>query len=522
MENPFLHKKYPELQQSEEVDSAVKRKEIRSEEKVSQKPTERIQVYLDRFKELVEDRSQPERDRGLEALKKVLEKKFIIQPENVTESVFLLEQKIARQLGHGDVEITEEFKQRKIQQIIGDQKTSLEAWIDYLASEDALYPDWAKYWVLRSVLSMGKLEKKEEKDGKIKARFGKRDKNTAAPFPPKNPRALAKTIEVLEDELKRSQLPKKERGVRENKSTKLGTEEFNQLLSSKDFSKIYAQFLVEIPAYSKEGLRETRGEWKKYPQGSAAEPLVQSLEGYPLEWCTAALDTAKTQLEGGDFYVYYSLDDDGEAKIPRAAIRMQGNEIAEVRGIAPDQNVDPYIAPVIAEKMQDFPDGEKYEKKTADMARMTEIEEREKQGGELTKEDLRFLYEIDGKIEGFGYGRDPRINELLQERDKREDLAFALNCRPEQISFTKEEALSGDIVFHYGGLYLNSLTSAEGLTLPQSIGGSLDLNSLTSAEGLTLPQSIGGSLDLSSLTSAEREDLRRKYPELKYRIFPRD
>ncbi|BDU72340.1 hypothetical protein [Mesoterricola silvestris] len=50
---------------------------------------------------------------------------------------------------------------------------------------------------------------------------------------------------------------------------------------------------------------------------------------------------------------------------------------------------------------------------------------------------------------------------------------------------------------------LHSLTSAEGLKLPDSIGGWLDLRSLTSAEGLKLPDSIGGGLDLRSLTSAE-------------------
>jgi len=54
-----------------------------------------------------------------------------------------------------------------------------------------------------------------------------------------------------------------------------------------------------------------------------------------------------------------------------------------------------------------------------------------------------------------------------------------------------------------GDLYLNALTTAEGLTLPQSVGGSLYLNDLTTAEGLTLPQSVGGGLYLHSLTLAE-------------------
>ena len=54
-----------------------------------------------------------------------------------------------------------------------------------------------------------------------------------------------------------------------------------------------------------------------------------------------------------------------------------------------------------------------------------------------------------------------------------------------------------------GNLYLSHLTSAKGLTLPHSVGGALYLSRLTSAEGLTLPHSVGGNLDLSGLTSAE-------------------
>ena len=52
-------------------------------------------------------------------------------------------------------------------------------------------------------------------------------------------------------------------------------------------------------------------------------------------------------------------------------------------------------------------------------------------------------------------------------------------------------------------LDLSSLTSAVGLTLPESVGGDLDLSSLASVEGLTLPTNVGQSLDLFSLTSAE-------------------
>ena len=53
-----------------------------------------------------------------------------------------------------------------------------------------------------------------------------------------------------------------------------------------------------------------------------------------------------------------------------------------------------------------------------------------------------------------------------------------------------------------GNLFLDYLSSTEGLVLPQSVGGYLDIHNLDSAESLVLPQNIGGGLNLSGLTSA--------------------
>ena len=176
-----------------------------------------------------------------------------------------------------------------------------------------------------------------------------------------------------------------------------------------------------------------------YPRGSSPEQLVRSLDGYPLEWCTANTDTARTQLEGGDFLVYYSVNQDGEAKIPRVAIRMQEGNIAEVRGIAPNQNLDPYIADVANAKLSEFPDGTAYEKKSEDMKRLTAIEQASNEGETLTREDLLFLYEIDAPIEGLGYSRDPRIKELQDKRNKDEDMLIIFDCTSEDIAHTEEE-----------------------------------------------------------------------------------
>ena len=124
---------------------------------------------------------------------------------------------------------------------------------------------------------------------------------------------------------------------------------------------------------------------------------------------------------------------------------------------------------VVDKKLDEFPDKEIYKKKVHDMKMLTYIYTKWKNGGDLSKEDLRFLYEIDDKIIGFGYLKDPRIGEIIEDRNKREDLSFIFDCSLEQISFTKEEALRGNIIYHYGNLDLRSLTSAEGLKLPEIV-----------------------------------------------------
>lgn len=513
IENPnFLKKKY-DLHKGDEVESAAKRTEGRRKfqnkkfiesgqegpllaEKITQDPAARIQNYLNRFKEITERTDPVKQERGKEALQHVLHSKFVIKPEDIPQSYYNLQAEIAIREGRqadleqGGVEIQtvtkqnpdgqevevrnfiypDELKEQAGAIVTNNQRHSLDKWVDYLASDDAQYPDWAKYWAFRSVLYMGKLQKKEDEHGRVIARFAKREmakrnpttgelKNdpTVAAFPPLNPRALALTIGVIRERLDEQAKPKKERQPIANQSIKLSDKEFQGLVSTEEFSKIYAQFLVEMPEYSPERLQETRGGWAIFPQGSdpmtyqpiitiegqeySGKPLVPSLEGYPLEWCTADPDTARTQLQGGDFHVYYSVNDLDEPVIPRLAIRMENDRIGEPpRGIAPDQNLDPYIAPVLEEKLKNFgPVGEAFKQRASNMKYLTIVESKAKVGQPLTRDDLNFLYEINSPIEGFGYQRDPRIEEVREQRNPREDAPIVLDCTPEQIAWSDAE-----------------------------------------------------------------------------------
>ena len=68
--------------------------------------------------------------------------------------------------------------------------------------------------------------------------------------------------------------------------------------------------------------------------------LYNDLQGYNTGWCTAgSKNIARDQIcgvssyDGGDFYVYYTKNKNGDYKIPRIAIRMENDCIGEIRGI---------------------------------------------------------------------------------------------------------------------------------------------------------------------------------------------
>ena len=85
-EGNFLKDKYwgnKEFRQAAEV--SARRMEKREGEKVPNKPQERIENYLDRFSE-VTDREDPEkREHGIAAIERLVEKKYIIKPEKISD-----------------------------------------------------------------------------------------------------------------------------------------------------------------------------------------------------------------------------------------------------------------------------------------------------------------------------------------------------------------------------------------------------------------------------------------------------
>ena len=453
---------------------------------VSDKKRERLLKYFERLEELHNKVSKTKSVNGEKLLKNFYYDLYVIKPENIHDTYFQNQVKIARERGYGNIELTEEDKLRKAEEVIDDQKKTLDKWIEYFLydEESKSYKMWEKYWVFQGLQNLGKYDKETGK-------FSKRDKSTVYPFPPVEREYIFTTLKLMEDFLK----------------DKKSEEDIKQALSTGNFKLLYEYVIKQSFLKGEHQGNSTDGKWIKYEQGSDYNILRDSLQGYYTGWCTAAGENfAKDQLAGGDFYVYYSLDKNGEAKVPRIAIRMDDKDkIREIRGIADNQNMEPEMMPILEEKLKEFPDKDKYLKKEHDMKLLTLIDKKVNNNIELTLDELKFLYEVNSKIDGFGYKKDPRIEEIKRKRNKRRDYSLIFNVKEEEVALSHEEWLNNPEKFKAlsGNIYLRPLTSADGLVLPQYVGGNIDLSYLASAEGLVLPQYVGGSIVLDSLTSAE-------------------
>lgn len=141
MEKSFLNEKYPDLDKSPEVESAARRARVR-EGKRAKDSNESIDTYLGRLEEIFREpeegerqtlKGEPIREQRINILKSKLHELFVIKGDDVPEGYFALQQKIAREQGHGDVEITDDMRKQMNETIIHDQEQSLDNWVDFSA-----------------------------------------------------------------------------------------------------------------------------------------------------------------------------------------------------------------------------------------------------------------------------------------------------------------------------------------------------------------------------------------------------
>lgn len=453
-----------------------------------------IKDYIDRLEKI--HKQIQYNPKYISMLKKYYYDKYVIKIENIPNSnqMFSFRRKRKNDLN------TDILKKAFQERIINDQKASIDCWIDYFISDESNHiPMWAKFWAFQGMLRLGTLNK-------ITSEFNKREKNNTGTFAELNKEALNLSIEYLIKVLKKESI--------EDRDLEL-------LLKSGSFKKIYEMMLRKT---KKETSDIYEGIWVKFHKGSNPINLVSSLQGYNTEWCIAGAGTAYQQLNQGDFYIYYTKNNKGEYKVPRLAIRMENdNIIREICGVADKQNIEENFEKIIKDKIKNFKDKDEFYAGIQQLEYLTFIHQKWLNDEQLTKEELIFLYEINTDIIGVVPKRDPRINAILNSRDKREDLALIFNCQEDEIALDQDELFdnSSKIVCLYNNLTIDDdfvdfpnllfvkgningyfLKNVNGFKSVRRIGGNVNLDSLMDAKGFRNVVSIGGSVSCPNLKTS--------------------
>ena len=327
-----------------------------------------------------------------------------------------------------------------------NQKESLDRWLDFLFDKNTKYPMWAKYWVFQGMLKIGNYSHHTNT-------YQKRSKSTLAPFIELNYEVLNKCFEIIIASVEKEEIL---------------NDELELLVKSGNFQKMYIFLLEKHKQNLLLNSDKNDGKWIKFSYETEEEieekikngiepeyvKLYNSLQGYNTGWCTADdHQSSKNQIvggdgyDGGDFYVYYTKDENDQYKVPRIAIRMDQDEIGEIRGIENKENLEDGFEEILTSKLIelniDATQRKKYIKIVSDLKRITELYKKQKNNIEFTSSDILFLNDPNGEIETFGLEEDPRINEILCQRSlsedmkklNREELLFMLNSCSSMIEY---------------------------------------------------------------------------------------
>ncbi len=437
----FLRQQHPELADSEPVKRSVEKatrggqKKRKNYDLVSAgiSDEQKIDTHLERIERILEYKNLEGHNTAVGGLKRSITDQSVIKvykkdgQENrkllkeVSRNLFRAEKDLARAEGRGAEvsqideklgELTGEERDSKLieiykQKIIEAQKIQrqgIEYWMNYLTSGDSNYPTWFKYLIIKAISKLGQLDEEN-------LEFKKRFPQTLAPFPELNQEALGLVHAHITDN------PDEE----------------------KDFNKLYAKYLVQVKNEKREAISD-KGEWNIIAKGSDPKEAMARIQGFGTGWCISTnLADMEKYLANGDLHIFFSENEQSTPVIPRVCIYVENGNVKEIRGITANQNLEGRMTEIADKKKNELPGGSVYDKRSNDMRLLTTIDDKVKKKQKLDRDDLIFLYEINSNIEGFGFQKDPRIKELQDARNPKEDAAIILDCQPEEIAWNQDE-----------------------------------------------------------------------------------
>ena len=381
---------------------------------------------------------------------------LVMDYEDIPEAYWKQQEQILRDNGQGR-ELSRYEKEILAEDLIDKQRQSITSWTNYLGDKNCPYPLWFKVYAFDGISKMSNTLNLDDAD------YNRRDNTTALSFPKLNAEILAKVYRQINDFY----------GVdKENWLAQHSDDEkLVSLVKSANFPKLYAKELVDTKVILKtpERTEDIHGDWFEYKLGDEEE-IASLAEG--TKWCVVDPNVAHNYLVYGQYgnpeedddydqdyededwedddYEDDDYDDDDQAETYEhddvevenpeakfiifrledpnspgvfasngsASIRLDPDgTVAEVSGLNDGQAVEDALVPIVKKKALSLPGGEKYLQKFDDKQTLIKLDNKMKEGEDLTKEELSFLYELDRPIATLDtYNReDPRIPELKEK-----------------------------------------------------------------------------------------------------------
>jgi hypothetical protein len=232
MENFGKHflEKY-QVHKKPEAINAAKKKEIREKQiDIVNNPTKRVEAYIERLEKIFLHPDPTIRRRNIELIKPKMYENTIIKKENFPESYFAYKKQLRINQGYSQSEVDNYYDQnqreKEIEDVIEKQKISLDAWIDYLTSNDCKYPADIKYFAMQGILKLGDFDS-------TKYKFSKRESSTVTSYHILDRTALSVVLGAMQ-------------AKHYHKLTQSYSPKLLELIDQKsDFGKLYAQAMFE-------------------------------------------------------------------------------------------------------------------------------------------------------------------------------------------------------------------------------------------------------------------------------------
>ena len=348
---------------------------------------------------------------------------LVMDYEDIPDAYWKQQEQILRDNGQGR-ELSRYEKKILAEDLIDKQRQSITSWTNYLGDKNCPYPLWFKVYAFDGISKMSNALNLDEAD------YNRRDNTTALSFPKLNAEILAKVYRQINDFY----------GVdKENWLAQHSDDEkLVSLVKSANFPKLYAKELVDTKVILKtpERTEDVHGDWFEYKLGDEEE-IASLAEG--TRWCVVDPNVAHNYLVYGEYghsrstgadeesnskakFIIFRLEDPNSPGIyasnGSASIRLDPDGIVdEISGLNDGQAVEDALIPIVKEKALSLPGGEKYLQKFDDKQALIKLDNKMKEGEDLTKEELSFLYELDRPIATLDtYNiEDPRIPELKEK-----------------------------------------------------------------------------------------------------------